>query len=321
MDAPIDWLLEGPAWVRYRTRLDLLGKLEDDPCVIEDRKEMLADPQIKGLIEELKDWPGPVCSRHNDAKLHNHKIAFLADVGIKFEDPGMSEVISKVMDLRDEDGQFEMMAKLYKRFGGMDGIHRRWFLCDAPNTIYALGRMGLAEDERVVDALEQLVEIETEVGFPCKGDKRFGPNFHGPGPATDPCPYANVLMLKAMKESKKYRDSKETRLATEMLLKFWEERKDHKYYLFGMGTKFKKLKVPFIYYDIMAVLDALSRYEWAVKDPRFQDMLGVVLEKGDEEGRFTPESVWMAWKGWEFNNKKEPSRWITLLVHKWARGQ
>jgi hypothetical protein len=22
----------------------------------------------------------------------------------------------------------------------------------------------------------------------------------------------------------------------------------------------------------------------------------------------------MAWKGWEFNNKKEPSRWITLLA-------
>ena len=25
MQAPVDWLLEGEAWVEYRTRLDLLG--------------------------------------------------------------------------------------------------------------------------------------------------------------------------------------------------------------------------------------------------------------------------------------------------------
>ena len=26
-------------------------------------------------------------------------------------------------------------------------------------------------------------------------------------------------------------------------------------------------------------------------------------------------SVWMAWKDWEFGQKKEPSRWLTL--HAW----
>jgi len=34
----------------------------------------------------------------------------------------------------------------------------------------------------------------------------------------------------------------------------------------------------------------------------------------DEAGRITPASVWKAWEGWEFAQKKEPSRWVTLLA-------
>jgi len=34
----------------------------------------------------------------------------------------------------------------------------------------------------------------------------------------------------------------------------------------------------------------------------------------DPQGRFSLESVWTAWKGWEFGQKKEPSRWLTLTA-------
>jgi len=34
------------------------------------------------------------------------------------------------------------------------------------------------------------------------------------------------------------------------------------------------------------------------------------------DGRATPGSVWMAWKDWEFGQKKVPSRWVTLLVER-----
>jgi hypothetical protein len=36
----------------------------------------------------------------------------------------------------------------------------------------------------------------------------------------------------------------------------------------------------------------------------------------DDEGRLTPESVWMDWKGWEFGQKKEASRWLTLTAYR-----
>jgi hypothetical protein len=81
-----------------------------------------------------------------------------------------------------------------------------------------------------------------------------------------------------------------------------------------MGTDFRKLKVPFIWYDLMHVLDVLARFSWLHCDPRFGDMLAVLQAKADGEGRFTLESVWTAWKEWEFGQKRTPSRWLTLMA-------
>ena len=49
MNDVIKWLLEGPTWVQYRTRIDLLGQAKTDPEVIAAREAMLADPQIQAL--------------------------------------------------------------------------------------------------------------------------------------------------------------------------------------------------------------------------------------------------------------------------------
>jgi hypothetical protein len=81
-----------------------------------------------------------------------------------------------------------------------------------------------------------------------------------------------------------------------------------------MGTDFRKLKAPFVWYDILHVLEVLSQFTWLRKDARLLQMLAILKSKMDEEGRFTPESVWTAWKDWEFGQKKTPSRWLTLLA-------
>ena len=84
--------------------------------------------------------------------------------------------------------------------------------------------------------------------------------------------------------------------------------------MFFMGTDFRKLKVPFVWYDLMHVLDVLSRFPWLRGDPRLLDMLETMSAKADPQGRFTLESVWTAWKEWEFGQKKAPSRWLTLTA-------
>ncbi|NLG65461.1 MAG: hypothetical protein GX537_07625, partial [Actinobacteria bacterium] len=110
------------------------------------------------------------------------------------------------------------------------------------------------------------------------------------------------------------RDGPACRAGAEALLTLWSESRSRHPYLFYMGTDFRKLKAPFVWYDLLHVLDVLSRFPWLVADPRLLEMVDVLLGKADGEGRFTPESVWTPWKDWEFGQKREPSRWVTLLA-------
>jgi hypothetical protein len=86
--------------------------------------------------------------------------------------------------------------------------------------------------------------------------------------------------------------------------------------MFFMGTDFRKLKAPLFWYDILHVLDVLSHFEWTWKDKRFQQMLHVVESKTNAEGQFVPESIWTAWKEWDFSQKKIPSRGLTFFVER-----
>jgi len=45
-------------------------------------------------------------------------------------------------------------------------------------------------------------------------------------------------------------------------------------------------------------------------------MVKIITTKMDLNGFFMAESVWRAWKDWDFGQKKETSRWITFLVYR-----
>ena len=74
-----------------------------------------------------------------------------------------------------------------------------------------------------------------------------------------------------------------------------------------MGTDFAKPKAPLIWYDILHVAEVLTRFPWLRRDDRLREMVAGIRLKADEHGRFTAQSVWTAWKGWEFAQKREPS--------------
>jgi hypothetical protein len=84
--------------------------------------------------------------------------------------------------------------------------------------------------------------------------------------------------------------------------------------MFFMGTDFSKLKAPLVWYDLLHVAGVLSRFPWVHGDPRFQSMLDAIRAKAGPDARFTPESVWTAWKDWDFGQKEVPSPWLTLLA-------
>ena len=55
--------------------------------------------------------------------------------------------------------------------------------------------------------------------------------------------------------------------------------------MFYMGTDFRKLKVPFVWYDLIHVLDVLTRFSWVKEDRRLLQSLDLLKEKADQEGR------------------------------------
>jgi hypothetical protein len=99
-----------------------------------------------------------------------------------------------------------------------------------------------------------------------------------------------------------------------MLLSHWAGEIRPKIYLFGAGSDYRKLKYPFVWYNILHVAEVLSHFPFVHADPRFQEMLAAITDQADTGGRYTAGSMYMPWKGWSFADKKTPSPWLTLVV-------
>jgi hypothetical protein len=314
-DKTIEWLLQGESWIEYRTRLDLLGQSETDPQVIAARKAMLADPKIKALLAELMSWPGTVLSSHKSASQPFHKLEFIADLGLNVNDLPVKKIVSKVMEYQSKQGPFQLPVNIPAHFGGSGWDEWAWALCDAPVVLASLIQMGMSDDKRVQIAIEHLDGLVHENGWPCAVSPELG-KFRGPGRKGDPCPYATLVMLKVLAHVPELRDSKFARIGVETLLNLWDESRQQHPYMFYMGTDFRKLKVPLFWYNILHMLDVLSHFKWVRKDHRFKQMLELVESKADEDGKYTPESIWTAWKDWDFSQKKVPSRELTFFVQR-----
>ncbi|GAP16563.1 hypothetical protein [Levilinea saccharolytica] len=314
MQIPVDWLLEGEDWIAYRTRRDVLNQPESDPAVQTARVAMLASPLVQKLLAELAGWPGTVLASHKSASQPFHKLTFLAELGLRAADPGVNGIVERILEQASPEGPFRLPMNIAEHYGGTGQDQWGWALCDAPLIVSALLRLGYEHEPAVQKALQYLTGLVRENGWPCVVSKELG-SFRGPGRKADPCPFATLAMLKALAAAEdSLRDGPAARTGAETLLSLWTQSETQHPYMFFMGTDFRKLKVPFVWYDLMHVLDVLSRFPWLRGDPRLHDMLDTMSAKADPQGRFTLESVWTAWKEWEFGQKKAPSRWLTLAA-------
>ncbi len=313
MQDVISWIMEGPAWIQYRCLLDLLDENENNTEVLEARKEMLKDEKILQVISDLNDWGSHLMKRHNDAVHPIHKLAFLADLGLNTQVKGIKYKLSKIMKHRSNDGPYQVLSNYPKVFGGSGEDEWVWCLCDAPLVVYGLMKMGKRDDPKVIEAADYLADLVRDNGWPCKASSKLG-KFKGPGKASDPCPYANLIMMKVMTLRATEADMDKALIGGKTALDLWENSLSSRPFLFRMGTDFRKLKVPFVWYDILHFADVLSQIPALHKDKRFKEVLTTIENKADENGRYRSESIWTKWKGWEFCQKKEPSRWVTLCV-------
>jgi len=314
MDKNTGWLLAAEPWTAYRARIDLLGQSEGDAAVKQARAELLAHPMIDEMIASLSGGAAEPITNHKKAGMRLHKLSFLAEIGLKaHDDPRLREAADELAAYVDEYGVPNMLVNIPKAFGGSGRNERAWSLCDGPLAMYVRAKMGDKEDMR--PGAEYLCTRAEDFGWSCISAPKLG-KYKGPGKRTDPCPYGTLLMLKLLAQFDDLKESEAAHTGAECLLGLWENSREQRPFMFRMGTDFRKLKAPFVWYDILHVLDVLSQFEWVHRDTRFFEMLKSAADKADDNGRYTPESVWMAYKGFDFAQKKAPSPWISLMVYR-----
>jgi hypothetical protein len=289
----------------------LAGKKANSKEVQKAKHELLADPQVKQLIKECLAWPQPEIKRHNDASHPIHQIGMLLDFGLDASDPPMQQIAQKILKHQNKDGAFLSTLNVSTNFGGTGKPELGWMLCDTPLLIALLIRLGYAKDKRVKQSVEHLASLVRDNGWPCAGSI---PKFRGPGRKDDYCPYANLIALQIFALLPEYHASALVTKGLEAFWYHWDHQKEKKMYLFGIGTDFRKIKYPFVWFDIVHVVDILSHFPQVRKDKRFKTMWQLILDKADPQGLYTPESAYQAYKGWDFGQKKEPSPTLTLLV-------
>jgi len=275
------------------------------------RDAMLADARVQKLIMELKNWPGPILSSHRSAQQFYHKLAFLADIGVQSDDEGVQEIIDRIMQYHDNQGIPQLPMSIPESYGGSGKETYAWALCDAPTILYALGKMGYTGDS-MPNAVNFLAKKCRANGWGCEVSSELG-SWHGPGKKSDACPYANLLMLKLLLlYSQKFKP--EILSAAQELLRLWENSRTEHPYIFYMGNDFRKLKLPFIWYDIIHVVEVLSQIREIHADRRFQEMIKIIYNKETPSGDFISESVYKTWNEWDFGQKKQPSEWLGFII-------
>jgi prenyltransferase beta subunit len=305
---PIDWLLSGEPFVRYRTMRDLLGKPEKDQEVEKAKKQIRRHSLVKQILARqnkdgywgaaqdiFKWWP------RKDTTFW--LLGVLADFGFTKEDKKIAKACEYVFDTQLPSGGFG------------------WAPPPTPAECFtgilteSLAKLGYGSDPRLSKPYEWLIQRQRhDGGFWCKNTGQPG----GPREKEPSCALATLCVLSALVQDADLKKSTTASKSAEFLLKCWENRGKMKYagHDSQIGTGWEKLQYPFTDYRILKYLDTLSQVESIRTDRRIIKMKHLLLEKRDEEGRFYTESVHKVWSNFDFGQKKLPSRWITLMAYR-----
>jgi hypothetical protein len=309
----IGFILEkGDAWLQYTTKLNILK--EDKDSLTELRLQALSDPKIKAYLNDITNYHGILVRNHKDPDVPIHKLLFLLDIGLDINISEIQTATEKIMENKDNNGVYMSLTNIPKHFGGSGENTFGWCLCDAPLLLLALLKAGINYEKHIKKGVDYLTRFHKDSGYPCTVSQEFG-KFRGPGRKSDCCPYASLVMLKLLSAIPEYQKSEIAINTAKGLLSLWENSLERHPYMFYMGTDFRKLKAPTMWYDIVSVVDVLSHFELIRQDARFKEMATTIKSKQDSKGLFTPEAVYQKFKEWDFGQKKNPSPYLTYLCH------
>jgi hypothetical protein len=289
----LDWLLEGPEWLKYAVELQL-SDLKPDVTPV------LRDSAIQKLVNRLKGNSAGIPAiksgkvHYTEAGKAYWDLFFLADIGLSIKDSGLGSEAEEIFRFQSADGSFTIPANV-----------RDNYFCMSAILLSSLARMGYRDDPRVIKYTRAAMSAQ----MPGGGWDCYGESFSAEGS----CPMDDMNILMLLGQYLQYRENFQLHGAIDHLLEHWKERNSR--YGFGVGKRFRSLQYPAVKYGILRVLDVLSLFPYAVKNQGFQSMLDFVHAKA-KDGRYFAESTDMAYTDFDFSQTAEPSRWITFLVNR-----
>lgn len=288
----IDWLIEGPAWIKYAVELQLLDRKPDVGPV-------LSDNDIETIVERLGDKQVGLPAIKN-GKVHYTDtgkaywdLFLLADVGLTIDEIDLRKEAEEILHRQGADGSFTLPPNV-----------RDNYFCMSAILISSLARMGYRDNTRVKKYVKLIMNSHNTPGWDCYNDIMG---------LMEACPMDNLNILMLLGQYEQYRVNPRLNGAIDLLLEHWETR-DH-LYGFGVGRRFMSLQYPAVKYGILRVLDVLSLFPYAVDSRSFHSMIDYVRQKAID-GRYFAESTDGAYAGLDFAQKEQPSRWITFLVNR-----
>ena len=297
-------------WLQYAIRLNLLNENSED--LIDLKNEVLKDKKIQSYIKDITNFHNSIVRNHKDPDLSIHKLLFLLDIGLGTDIPEIENAVKQIMTHKDKHGVYQSLTNIPPHYGGKGEDVFGWCLCDAPLLLMALLKAKIDYQQHIKRGVEHLVGLYKKQGFPCSVSEEHG-TFRGPGRKDDCCPYATLIMVKLLSEIDEYKNSDIVKNGVEVILSLWENSLKQHPYMFYMGTDFRKLKAPVMWYDIVSVVDCLSKFDFVKTDLRFCEMVDLIKGQQDAEGMFTPQSVYQKFKGWDFGQKKMVSPYLSYL--------
>jgi prenyltransferase beta subunit len=304
---PTDWLLEpeNPS-VRYFTLRDIFGHSEKDSEMEKAKEDIRTDSRVLRIFSKQK--PEGYWEDAGQPYLPKYKgtywqVMILSQLGLEKSDERVRKACEFIFQFQLDEGGFSSFGKPWAR----QKIREYEMSCLTGNVASSLIRLGYKSDERVMKALEWLVEVQNkDGGWLCPYWKAHIKDKHS-------CFMGTITPLDAFSEIPNERMPSETEDAidkgVEFLLMHKLFKADHHQFKV-INKNWLNLSFPCFSYDILRGLSVVTKLGYT-KDERISDALEVLLQKQDSNGRWilerspTPMHTTLEQKG-------RPSKWITL---------
>jgi hypothetical protein len=292
----IEWMLQGPTWLKFAVERRLLGLNTDigpvlkDPVIIEMVNRLKSDKYgisaIKTGFMNADEFENPYWDLY-----------FLADLGFKASELNLNNEIEKFLETQLPDGTY------ITEFG----MEHRYY-CKSAILLSSVVRMGYQDDPHINKYVQSFLNSQRlDGGWYCNPNHDTG-NYYQNEPS---CPQNNLNILLLLGQYPKYQNSSVYNGAIDLLLKHWEMRNTGiQIVYFGAGKKYQSLKYPATRYGILRVLDVLSLFPYSLKRASFHNMLDFVHNKSIN-GKYNVES---STPYTDLDNKGQPNRLLTYII-------